>query len=54
MAKKANKLGKQVLFCGIYGTSKNPASKKKFFEKYGTPIILESIKLLPKTLNLAK
>jgi len=54
MAKMANKLGRQVLFCGIYGTSKNPASKKKFFEKNGAPIILESIKLLPKTLNLAK
>jgi HAD superfamily hydrolase (TIGR01548 family) len=54
MAKKASKLGKKLLFCGIYGTSENPASKKKFFEKNGAPIILESIKLLPKTLNLAK
>ncbi len=54
MAKKANSLGKRVLFCGIYGTSKNPALKKKFFAKNGAPIILESIKLLPNTLNLAK
>ncbi len=54
MAKKASKLGCRVDFCGIYGTSKSPASKKKFFEKNGALIILESIKLLPKTLNLVK
>ncbi len=54
MAKRVNKLGKKITFCGIYGTSKSPTSKKKFFEKNGAPIILESIKLLPKTLNLVK
>lgn len=54
MAKKANQMGKKITFCGIYGTSKNLASKKNFFEKNKTPIILESIHLLPKALNLAK
>jgi HAD superfamily hydrolase (TIGR01548 family) len=54
MAKKASRLGKKVTFCGIYGTSKNPTSKKKMFEKGGAPIILESIRQLPKALNLAK
>ncbi|MFY9300775.1 MAG: HAD family hydrolase [Candidatus Nitrosotenuis sp.] len=53
MAKKANRLGKKVTFCGIYGTTKNPASKKKLLEKSGAPIILESIRQLPKALNLA-
>ena len=52
MAKKASKMGKKVLFCGIYGTAQNPNSKKKFFEKNNTDIILESINLIPKALNL--
>jgi phosphoglycolate phosphatase-like HAD superfamily hydrolase len=54
MAKKANKLGRKVTFCGICGTGRGAASRKKFFEKNGAPIILESIKLIPKTLNLVK
>ena len=33
MAKKAKKLGKKTIFCGIYGTAPNPISKKKFFEQ---------------------
>ena len=53
MAKKANRMGKQILFCGIYGTAANPNSKKKLFEKNKADIILESIALLPKALNLA-
>ena len=53
MAKSARKLGKQTLFCGIYGTAPDPISKKKFFEKNNADIILESIILLPKALNLA-
>jgi HAD superfamily hydrolase (TIGR01548 family) len=52
MAKKANKMGKKVLFCGIYGTAQNPNSKKRFFEKNNVDIILESINLIPKALNL--
>ena len=54
MAKKANQMRKKITFCGIYGTSKNPTSKKNFFEKNKAPMILESIHLLPKALNLAK
>lgn len=53
MAKKAKRMGKRVIFCGIYGTAQNPSSKKKLFEKNNADIILESINLLPKALNLA-
>lgn len=53
MAKKAKNLGKKMIFCGIYGTAKNPLAKKKFFEKNKADLILESINLLPKALNLA-
>ena len=52
MAKKANKMGKKVFFCGIYGTAQNPNAKKRFFEKNNADIILESINLIPKALNL--
>jgi len=53
MAKKASKLGKKTTFCGIYGTSQNPNSKKRFFEKNNADIIIQSIDLIPKALNLA-
>jgi HAD superfamily hydrolase (TIGR01549 family) len=53
MSKRANRIGKQIIFCGIYGTSPNPNSKKKLFEKNKADMILESINLLPKALNLA-
>jgi phosphoglycolate phosphatase-like HAD superfamily hydrolase len=53
MAKKAKNLGKKTIFCGIYGTAENPLAKKKFFEKNKADLILESINLLPKALNLA-
>jgi phosphoglycolate phosphatase-like HAD superfamily hydrolase len=53
MAKKTKKLGKKTIFCGIYGTAENPLAKKKFFEKNKADLILESINLLPKALNLA-
>jgi HAD superfamily hydrolase (TIGR01549 family) len=52
MAKKATKMGKKTIFCGIYGTAQNPISKKKFFEKNNADVILESINLIPKALNL--
>lgn len=48
MAKKAG-----IVFCGIYGTAPDPKSKKRFFEKNNADMILESIDLLPKALNLA-
>ncbi|WP_100183178.1 HAD family hydrolase [Candidatus Nitrosotenuis aquarius] len=53
MAKKASKLGKKTIFCGIYGTAQNPNSKKRFFEKNNADIIIQSIDLIPKALNLA-
>jgi HAD superfamily hydrolase (TIGR01548 family) len=53
MANEANKMGKKVTFCGIYGTNKNPESKRQFFENNQAPIILESINCIPKALNLA-
>ncbi|MEM3065487.1 MAG: HAD-IA family hydrolase [Candidatus Nitrosotenuis sp.] len=53
MAKKANRLGCQIVFCGIYGTGARPDAKRKFFAQMGAPVILESIKILPKALNLA-
>ncbi len=53
MAKKANRMGRKIVFCGIYGTADKPLAKKKFFEQNKAPMILESISLLPKALNLA-
>ncbi len=53
MANKAKKMGKKTIFCGIYGTCESPHSKKRFFEKNNAEMILESIALLPKALNLA-
>ena len=52
MAKKVNSLGSKTTFCGIIGTSKNPQEKLKLFEKNGANLVLESINLLPKVLNL--
>ena len=52
MAKKSTELGCKTTFCGIYGTSKNPEEKLKFFQDSNVPIILKSIDFLPKVLNL--
>jgi phosphoglycolate phosphatase-like HAD superfamily hydrolase len=52
MAKKATEKGYQTTFCGIIGTSKNPHEKLELFEKNGALLVLESINLLPKVLNL--
>ena len=52
MAKKVNTLGSKTTFCGIIGTSKNPQEKLNLFEKNGANLVLESIDLLPKVLNL--
>jgi HAD superfamily hydrolase (TIGR01548 family) len=54
MAKKVAKMGKKITFCGIYGTSKNHDSKIQLFKDGGAPIIIKSINLIPKALNLAK
>jgi HAD superfamily hydrolase (TIGR01548 family) len=54
MTKKVAKIGKKITFCGIYGTSENHHSKIRLFKDKGAPIIIKSIDLLPKALNLAK
>ena len=52
MAKEASEQGYRATFCGIIGTSKDPQKKLKLFEKNGAMLVLESINLLPKVLNL--
>ncbi len=52
MAQKATEIGNKTTFCAIIGTSKEPTDKRKFFEKKGVTLILDSIQLLPKALNL--
>jgi HAD superfamily hydrolase (TIGR01549 family) len=52
MAKKATEQGYKTTFCGIIGTSKNPKEKLELFEKNEALLVLESINLLPKVLNL--
>ena len=52
MAKKATNLGSNTIFCGIIGTSKNPQEKLELFEQNEAVLVLDSINLLPKVLNL--
>src|SRR2546430_247713 len=52
MAKKSDEMGNKTIFCGIYVTSKDPETKLKLFEKKNVEIILETIDLIPKALNL--
>ncbi|QLH07607.1 phosphatase [Nitrosopumilus ureiphilus] len=52
MAKKATDLGHKTIFCGIIGTSKNPQEKLELFERNDAILVLDSIDLLPKVLNL--
>lgn len=52
MARKSDELGNKTIFCAIYGTSKDPETKLKLFERKNADIMLESIDLIPKTLNL--
>lgn len=52
MAKKATENGSKTTFCGIVGTSNEPEEKRKFFEKNKATLILDSIQLIPKALNL--
>lgn len=52
MARKADESGIPTIFCGIYGTSKDPEAKKSLFENNHADIIVKSIDLIPKTLNL--
>ena len=52
MAKKVTAYGHETIFCGIIGTSKEPEKKLKLFEQNDANLILDSINLLPKVLNL--
>ncbi len=52
MAKKTTNLGNKTTFCGIIGTSKNPQEKLELFQRNGAILVLDSINLLPKVLNL--
>ena len=52
MAKRTTDLGHNTVFCGIIGTSKNPQEKLDLFERNGAILVLDSIDLLPKVLNL--
>ena len=52
MAKEATILGNNTTFCGIIGTSKNPEEKLQLFEQNEAILVLDSINLLPKVLNL--
>jgi phosphoglycolate phosphatase-like HAD superfamily hydrolase len=52
MAREAEKKGIDVIFCGVYGTSKDPTSKMALFQEKGVDIMVESVSLIPKTLNL--
>ena len=52
MAKKATDLGSKTIFCGIIGTSKNPQEKLELFQRNDAILVLDSINLLPKVLNL--
>lgn len=52
MAQKATQMGNKTTFCGIIGSSKYPDEKKKLFEEKNVSLIVNSIDLLPKALNL--
>lgn len=52
MAKKATEQGCKTIFCGIIGASKNPQEKLELFQHNGVMLVLESINLIPKVLNL--
>jgi len=54
MAKRVTDMGNKTTFCGIIGTSKNPQEKLELFEKNEAVLVLDSIHLLPKVLNLEK
>ena len=54
MARKANESGISTIFCGVYGTSKDPDAKRSLFESNNVDIIVKSIDQIPKTLNLVR
>lgn len=52
MAGRASKAGTDVLFCGITGSSGDPRARRGMFVDGGAAAVLDSIRLLPKVLNL--
>jgi len=54
MARKANESGVSTIFCGVYGTSKDQNAKRSLFESNNADIVVKSIDLIPKTLNLVR
>jgi len=54
MARKANESGVPTIFCGVYGTSKDQNAKRSLFESNNADMIVKSIDLIPKTLNLVR
>ena len=54
MARKADESGIPTIFCGVYGTSKDQDAKRSLFESNNADIIVKSIDLIPKTLNLVR
>ena len=52
MARKVTEMGSKTIFCGIIGTSKNPQEKFELFQQNEAILVLDSINLLPKVLNL--
>lgn len=54
MARKADESGIPTIFCGVYGTSKDQDAKRSLFENNNADIIIKSIDLIPKTLNLVR
>ena len=54
MAKKSEELGNKIVFCGTYGTSKDSEAKRKLFVEKNADMILETIDLIPNTLNLVE
>ena len=52
MVQKCQERGYDVSFCGIYGSSDEPQLKYELFQKNNASFILQSIRELPKALNL--
>ena len=52
MANRTAETGLGVLFCGITGTGNDPEARLRLFSDNGAALVLDSISLLPKALNL--
>ena len=54
MAGRATASGSPTLFCGITGASRNPRARRELFRENGADLVLDSIDMLPKALNLER